>query len=384
MAQTIGIVGAGPYGLSIAAHLRSQSNVGIKLFGKPMSFWQDHMPKGMLLRSGWRASYISDPKHAYTLEGYQSDTGERVSTPVPLDKFVAYGKWFQQKVAPDLDSRFVTEITPSGKEFHLSLEDGQTLAVDRVIIAAGIEPFAHIPLQFSALPRNLASHPAEHKDFSRFSGKSVAVIGGGQSALESAALLKEAGAAVRVFVREDYVHFLGWRKRIMQFKPIFKLLYSWTDVGPAGLSQLVSHPQYFRILPRELQDPIARRCIRPAGASWLLSRLKGVDIYLGTTIQSAQPLDSKLGLRISDGSDLVVDHLLMGTGYKIDIAKYRFLSQELVASIHQVDGYPVLNSKFESSVSGLHFLGAPAAWSFGPLMRFVAGTEFGCARLADS
>ena len=170
----------------------------------------------------------------------------------------------------------------------------------------------------------------------------------------------------------------------MNFKPLFKMLYSWTDVGPAGLSQLVSHPQYFRVLPRNAQDPIAKRCIRPAGASWLPARLGEVQLHLGQTVQSATAANSRLRLQIGDGSQREVDHLLIGTGYKIDISKYRFLPAELLASVRQNNGYPVLNHQFQSSVPGLYFLGAPAAWSFGPLMRFVAGTEFGCARLAAS
>lgn len=368
----------------MASYLRDLSNLRVRIFGGPMSFWQDYMPKGMLLRSGWRASYIADPAGSLTLDAYQSATGDRFSTPVPLDRFVKYGNWFQRQAAPELDRRLVTSISSSPKEFLLTLEDGETQPAHRVIVATGIAPFAHIPDTFSQLPKCLSSHASEHKDFSRFSGREIAVVGGGQSALESAALLREAGANVQVLVRNRRIHFLGWRKRIMNFKPLFKLLYSWTDVGPAGLSQLVSHPQYFRVLPRNMQEPIARRCIRPAGASWLPARLRDVQLRLGRTVQNTTQTDSRLRLQIDDGSHCLVDHILIATGYKIDISKYRFLSPELLPAIRQVGGYPVLNDRFESSVSRLHFLGAPAAWSFGPLMRFVAGTEFACARLAAS
>lgn len=384
MRETVAIIGAGPYGLSMAAHLHNHPNLNVRVFGRSMSFWQNHMPKGMFLRSGWRASYIADPQHSLTLEAYQAATGDRVPTPVPLERFVAYGKWFQRQAVGELDKRLVTRVTSTSREFLLALEDGETVSANRIVVATGIAPFAYIPQEFSGLPNSLASHASEHEDFSSFTGKEVAVVGGGQSALESAALLQEAGAKVQVYVRETQVHFLGWRKRIMNFKPLFKMLYSWTDVGPAGLSQLVSHPQYFRVLPRNIQDPIARRCIRPAGASWLPARLGEVQLHLGRTVQNATPTDLRLKLQISDASQCEVDHLLIGTGYKIDISRYQFLPPELVASIRQADGYPELNDGFESSVPGLHFLGAPAAWSFGPLMRFVAGTEFGCARLAAS
>jgi len=382
--ETIAIIGAGPYGLSAAAHLRDLSNLRVRIFGRPMSFWQDQMPKGMFLRSGWRASYIADPKHSLTLEAFQSATGVRIPTPVPLEHFVAYGNWFQRQAAPDLDTRLVTKLTSDSREFLLTLEDGETLSANRVIVASGIAPFAYIPRKFSGLPKCLVTHASEHKDLCRFAGKEIAIIGGGQSALESAALLREAGAKVQVYVRETKIHFLGWRKRIVKLKPLLRLLYSWTDVGPAGLSQLVSHPQYLRALPRCIQKPIARRCIRPAGAGWLPARLGEVQLHLGKTVEAATVVNSRLRLEMSDGSRLGVDHLLLGTGYKIDLAKYQFLSPEILSALQKADGYPMLNGRFESSVPRLHFLGAAAAWSFGPLMRFVAGTEFGCARIAAS
>jgi FAD-dependent urate hydroxylase len=384
MKKTVAIIGAGPYGLSMAAHLRDFANLSVRVFGRTMSFWQDYMPEGMFLRSGWRASYIADPSHSLTLEAYQSATGERVANPVPLGDFVAYGSWFQRQSVPELDRRLVTKIISRSREFLLALEDGETLRADRIIIATGIAPFAYTPRAFAGLPKCLASHASEHKSLRRFAGKKVAVVGGGQSALESAALLAEIGAKVHVYVRKPMVHFLSWRKRIMNFRPLFKMLYSWTDVGPAGLSQLVSHPQYFRALPRSLQDPIARRCIRPAGASWLRARLGEVQLHVGKTVRSATQIDSRLNLQISDSSKAEFDHLLFGTGYKIDVSKYHFLSTEILSAVRQSSGYPVLNGDFQSSVPGLYFLGAPAAWSFGPLMRFVAGTEFGCARLAAS
>jgi len=368
----------------MAAHLRFRSIANVRVFGRPMSFWQDQMPKGMFLRSGWRASYIADPKQSFTLEAFQSAADAPVPTPVPLDRFVQYGLWFQRKTFPEVDQRFVAKIVDNHGEFQVVLDDGETLAFKRVIVATGIEPFAYVPAKFASLPRTLASHASQHTNLQVFKGQKVAIIGGGQSALESAALLREAGAEVDVYLRDSDVHFLGWRGRITAFKPFFRLLYSWTDVGPAGLSQLVSHPDYFRVLPTGIQDPIAHRCIRPAGASWLPKRLTGVRIHRASGIQRATPVGTQLELAFNDGSISTVDHLLMGTGYQVDISKYRFLAPELLTSIRQISGYPVLDRNFESSVAGLHFLGAPAAQTFGPLMRFVAGAKFACGRLLSS
>jgi hypothetical protein len=381
--QTIAIIGAGPYGLSAAAHLRSLPDTRLLVFGSPMSFWEEKMPKGMFLRSGWRASYISDPRHDFSLDAFQSASGGKISTPVPLDRFVAYGRWFQQKAVPDLDTRLVASVTKNGTGFQLRLNDETCLSADRVIVAGGIASFAITPSDFSALPQGLSSHSSEHTDFAMFAGKKVAVVGGGQSALESAALLHEAKAEVEVFVRSEQVHFLGWRKKISHTPFLFKILYSWTDVGPAGLSQLVSRPDLFRLLPHTLQDPLAYRSIRPAGAGWLIPRLEGVVLHKGVTIHSVLPNGSKLRLEFNNGLQKTVDHVLFATGYKVDVSRYPFLPPEIVAGIRQSNGYPILDPSFQSSVKGLHFLGAPAAWSFGPLMRFVAGTEFVSTKLAE-
>jgi hypothetical protein len=89
-----------------------------------------------------------------------------------------------------------------------------------------------------------------------------------------------------------------------------------------------------------------------------------------------------LHLRLNDNTAREVDHVLLGTGYRVDVSQYPFLSSELVQSVRQTDGFPHLGPGLESSVNGLHFLGAPAGWSFGPLMYFVAGTEFAAGELA--
>ena len=99
------IVGAGPYGLSLAAHLRAAS-VEARTIGRPMGFWRDHMPQGMLLKSEPAASSLSDPLHGHTLRDYCGATARAYTdrgTPVPLSTFVEYGQWFQQELVPDVD-----------------------------------------------------------------------------------------------------------------------------------------------------------------------------------------------------------------------------------------------------------------------------------------
>src|SRR2546429_2265068 len=181
----VAILGAGPYGLSAAAHLKAADGLDVRVFGEPMSFWERHMPKGMLLRSPLEGSHLSDPAGALSLQAYAAAKGNPLTAPFPLHRFTDYGRWFQNQVAPDLDSRKVDRVEKNGSAFHLTLENGENLKARRVVIAAGIMPFAWHPQEFRSLPSSLASHASAHTDLSRFSGKKVAVIGGGQSALRS-------------------------------------------------------------------------------------------------------------------------------------------------------------------------------------------------------
>src|SRR5580704_204015 len=195
------IIGAGPYGLSAAAHLRTIPGLDSRVFGKPMSFWERHMPEGMFLRSGWDATHIADPGRSLTLEAFQAASGSRFSKPVPLDRFIQYGQWYQRLALPDLDQREILRVEVGPKGFKVTLEDGEFFSSNRVVIAAGIRPFAWSPPEFAGLDPALASHTSENRHLGRFAGKQVLVIGSGQSALESAALLFEAGADVEVAAR---------------------------------------------------------------------------------------------------------------------------------------------------------------------------------------
>jgi hypothetical protein len=349
------------------------------VFGDPMGFWEKAMPKGMLLRSPWAGSHLSDPKCSLTLESYKAATGQEFNAPVPLEKFVAYGRWFQRQSGTQSDTRFVRSIESNGK-FHLTLEDGASVKARCVIVAAGIKPFATRPPELAWLSKELVSHTSEHRDLSDFANKDLVIVGGGQSALESAALLHESGARVEVLVREPVVHWLR-RVRWIHKGPVGAMLYAWPDVGPAGISQLVAHPNCWRLLPRRLQDKWSVRALRPAGARWLIPRTQDVPLYTQTWIVEARECNGRVQLKLNDGTTRSADHVLVGTGYRVDVSKYPFMTQTLISRIRSKNGLPELRPTFESSVEGLYFAGAPAAWTFGPLMRFVAGAGFAASTL---
>jgi choline dehydrogenase-like flavoprotein len=373
------VVGAGPYGLSAAAHLRARDRLDVRIFGDPMSFWQG-MPRGMLLRSRWEASHIAHASGSLTLDVFRAETGQAFDAPIPLERFVEYGRWVQEHVAPDVDSRRVRSVERDPRGFVVTLEDGSVVHAARVVVAAGIETFARRPPEFARLPGQV-THSSQHDDFTPFAGANVVVIGGGQSALESAALLHEAGAHVEVIARRPTLNWLKGGVIQRKLGPLKPLFYAPTDVGPLGMSRVLAEPRAFCLFPRRTRDAMARRAIRPAGAKWLKSRLVEVPLTTGRSITSAHN-GHGIQVELDDGTTRHVDHVVLGTGYRVDLSGYGFLDRELVASIESVDGYPVLGRGLESSVSGLHFLGAPAAWSFGPLMRFVSGTWWAGRSLA--
>src|ERR1700740_2451196 len=99
----IAILGAGPYGLSAAAHLAAADGLDVRVFGEPMSFWEKHMPKGMLLRSPLAGSQRPDHYRALTLQAYAGTSGNHITYPLPLDRFIDYGRWFHSRAVPNLD-----------------------------------------------------------------------------------------------------------------------------------------------------------------------------------------------------------------------------------------------------------------------------------------
>jgi cation diffusion facilitator CzcD-associated flavoprotein CzcO len=376
----VAIIGAGPYGLSAAAHLSRVKGLEVRVFGQPMSFWDRQMPRGMLLRSNWTATQIASPDSLLSLEAFQKANGVKFGIPVPLERFIEYGKWYQEQAVADLDQRVVSRIEIDTSGFSVTLHDGEIFRSHRVIIATGISSFACRPPEFKHLPSRLASHASEHYDFREFAGRKVLIVGSGQSALESAALLHEVGAQPEVVARSQRIHWLqGWASKTLHHRlgaSVRKLLYAPTDVGPAGISQLLARPDLVKRLPRSLQDRLRRRAVRPAGARWLAERLREVPISLGRSVRSLDLIGELVRVLLDDGSERIIDHILLGTGYRVDISKYDFLSAKLKEAICCFNGYPILRAGLETSVAGLHVLGAPAAWSFGPLMQFVSGTRY--------
>ena len=354
------VIGAGPYGLSIAAHLKEE-NIPTLIFGKPMEFWQ-RMPATMNLKSFWSAVSLSAPGKKYSIDAYAAQVGAREQQPIPLPFFLDYCRWFQQQVVPDVDETYVQSLSHDGTIFHLQLADGRNIEASHVVVATGIAPFANIPAFARDLPPSLASHTQEHTDLSRFRGQNVAMVGRGQSALEYAALLHEAGATVEVIARGPIV----WINRKLYDKtgPMRHIFYPPSDVGPPGLNWIIAYPQIFRRLSNEIRDAIDRRAVRPSGAQWLRPRVEGkVKLTPNTEILKATPQGNGVHCELSDGTTRDIDYLFMGTGYQAHLDKLTFLDPSLRQRIRTQSGSPVQNAWFESSVPQLYFVGALSGYT---------------------
>ena len=375
----VAVIGAGPHGLATSAFLRSVG-VHVRTFGDTFSFWRDHMPAGMLLRSAPRSSHIADPDGALTLDAWAAAAGRRVARPVPLSDYLEYGYWYQREAVPDVDPRHVANVAANNGHYRLSLEDGETLETRHVVVAAGIKEFPRVPRGFERLDAGLVSHSSSHTSFSEFAGRQVTVLGCGQSALESAALLSEAGADVEVIARAAQPHFIASGKRSRRRRRLWRAAP--TDIGGRATSWLSAAPSFWRWLPRQVRPGISFRCIRPAGARWLPDRLQSVRMTCSSAIESVRADEGRVCITLTDGSERTSDHLLLATGYEIDVTRYPFLDRRLIERVRTVSGYPVLGRGLESTAPGVHFVGAPAAYSFGPVMRFVVGSWYDAPAVA--
>jgi len=385
------IIGAGPYGLSVAAHFR-RAGIPFRIFGQAMDSWKSHMPKGMLLKSDGFASNLYDPNGEITLQEFCSRRGIEYSdknNPIRLETFTEYGLDFQNRVAPELEEKNVVAIERGPKGFQVRLENGEEFIARRIVLAVGTTHFDHVPPELAQLPAEFVCHSSQVNELQRFKDRSVVVVGAGASALDLAGLLDEAGAHVMLISRRKTLNFhtgpSGKPRTLWQ-----RLRHPDSGLGPGLRSYFYSNaPMLFHYLPQRLRVDVVRNALGPSGGWFTRGKVIGrVPLMLGHKLDHTEIKNGQVHLRViaCDGRERVIftDHVIAATGYKVDVSRLTFLSEEILASLKTVEKSPVLSSQFESSVPGLHFVGIAAANSFGPVMRFVYGAGFTARRLTHA
>jgi lysine/ornithine N-monooxygenase len=382
------IIGAGPYGLSIAAHLRAKG-IDHRIVGDPMRFWLRHMPEGMLLKSEGFASTLYDPKAEYTLRRYCEDFRigySDLGTPVRIDDFCAYGLAFQRRFAPNLENKKVTLLEVAEAGFKLQLSDGESFTAARVVIATGLSHFEYIPPQLKSLPNGLVSHSSAHVHLQQFKARDVTVVGAGASATELATLLHEQGAIVRMLARRPSIELHSRMKLPRSLAQAIRQPIS--PVGPGWKHRFFTDlPLIYHKLPRPAQDQLVRGFLGPAGGWFLRGRFDRVPLLAGYEIKEAEYAGRRaiLWLKSEDGDErrIETEHVIAATGYRADIRCLPFLDTRIASQLKLFRNGPELSSNFESSVPGLFFVGPAAVDSFGPVLRFACGAKFTASRLSN-
>ena len=391
MTQTcdVAIIGTGPHGLSLAAHLKARG-INFRIFGKPMGTWAEHMPKSMMLKSDGFASNLSAPARESTLKAYcarhnipYADEG----LPITLDLFLEYSTWFRKRYIPELEDTMVTALEADGDRFALTLETGETVSARNVVVAVGISWFEHMPDFLSGLPADLVSHSYKHRDVSQFRGRDVAVIGAGASAINLVDELATEGARARIIARVpelDYNRVPDASDDTLMARiqrPASGIGRGWKSVFCAQA------PLLFYRLPDSLKQRAIRSHMKPAAGFYMRGKVEGrVETSLGRSVAKAEEANGKVALTLTgrDGAQerINFDHVVAATGYHPDMRRVPFLSKTLCARITLADGSPVLSDGFETPVRGLFVTGPAAMNSFGPLMRFMVGAEFAAPHIA--
>jgi lysine/ornithine N-monooxygenase len=387
-AVDVAIIGAGPYGLSLAAHLGA-GKLSYRIFGTPMSSWRNHMPNHTWLKSDGFASSLYDPKSTFTLGQYCQERSlpyADVGLPVPIETFVAYGLEFQKRFVTRLEETEVTSVARSADCFELTTGTGEIVRSKRVVVAAGITHFGYIPPMFGGLPHEFLTHSSDHKYVSSFEGRRVAVIGAGASAVDLAGLLHEAGADTHLIARRPAIAF---HEPSSEPRPIAqRVLMPRSGLGLGWRSRLCTDaPLLFHSMPSKLRRRAVQRHLGPAPGWFAKSRFVGrVTTHLGARMTQVGIRGNCVSLKFTQqnnsDTELQFDHVVCATGYKVSLQRLGFINPALRKQVAAVDDVPILNRNFQSAVPDLYFVGLASSNSFGPLCRFAYGAKFTSKRLA--
>lgn len=380
----VAIIGAGPYGLSVAAHLAGRE---VRTFGEPMETWRTRMPPEMLLRSDWDETSLSAPFDRGTIDRWAEEAGEPREEPIPLQKFLRYADWFRRKFVPEGDAAEVVSLERAGTRYRLATSAGSEVEARSIVVAVGAIPFAHAPPPFAEAMGARVTFATALQNYEDYRDRRVVVVGGGQGGLESAALAADAGAEVDLVTRSS-LHWFADREphrprgRVRQ--RLYRLAYPVVGYGPPPLNRLALHPDVFAAFPRSARRLLSTRILRAGGSPWLREKVeRTVSITEGVAVEAIER-NGVVRLFLSDGSVLEADEVIVAAGFRFSLERLDFLSPEVRAAVVVEEGWPVLDRWFRSTDSGLLFVGFAAEHRFGPIARFIPGTRFTANRVREA
>ena len=381
----VAVIGAGPFGLSVAAHLHGRT---VRVFGEELATWRNNMPRAMTLRSAWNETSLSDPGRQGTIDDWVRETGQSRREPIPLELFIQYGAWFADRFVADRDPSDVARVELNGPLFRLTTKAGSEVDARRIVVAIGVMPFAHVPSALAELlDESVVLATGDPNELARYAGRRVLVVGGGQAGLETAGIATQAGAEVELVTRSR-IHWFADREphapRSQLRERLYRLAYPAVGYGPPPFNRLVLHPDLYATLPRQIRQRLSRRLLRPGGSAWLRPL---VDAHV-TIRERCEVLGIERGgdgvrVRFTIGAEGEYDGVLVACGYRFDLDRLGFLSREVRSGIATRGDWPVLDRFFRSSDERMLFVGYPAEGRFGPISRFVLGADFTARRVAE-
>jgi lysine/ornithine N-monooxygenase len=358
------IIGAGPFGLAMAAHAK-HLGIDFIMVGKPMEFWKMNMPEGMYLRSA--CDWHLDPENEITIEKFFSSRNLSSADVIPISRnlYLSYAKWFsEQKQISALPVYIDSLDNTSEHEYRATTSEGDVITANNVLIAVGFKYFKHIPAEFTNIfPHNAYAHTCDLTDMKTMQGKRCLILGGRQSAFEWAALLNEAGAAaIHISHRHNSPSFTA---------------SDWSWVNPI-VDNMEYEPEWFRNLSAEEKVSLSKKLwaegrlkIEP----WLETRIMNQNIKLwpNTEVTACKKLSAdELKVVLNNSNTIVVDHIILATGYKFIIDRIPFLSKgNILTKLATQNNFPVLDEYFQTNLPGLFITSMAAAQDFGPFFGFT-------------
>jgi cation diffusion facilitator CzcD-associated flavoprotein CzcO len=383
---TSAIIGAGPFGHSLAAHLHG---VPSRMYGEPMRTWRRLMPPGMTLRSTWDETSFPSPGDRGSTREWALATGNELREPPPLRDFLAYSDWFREHFVSDHDPDNIADVRAVDHRFSITTTAGAQTTARAVIVAVGVTSFGRVPDAFLGLRGDPGvSFATEQNDYAGFAGHRVVILGGGQGALEAALWCVRAGADVDLIARDSITWFADrepWRERNPLRQRLHDLAYPVVGYGPPLINRLAVRPDRFALLPARPRAQLTRRLLRSGGSPWLRPEVEaGAKIVEGVSVRRAERAGDTIALQLSDGSVRNADNVLLGTGYAFERDRLDFLAPVMRARLALEQGWPRLDRNFQSSISGLYFVGFAAEGRFGPASRFVLGARHAAPTVASA